>query len=69
MPYTPSTAQSDHAIVDAVASLDLDLSADEIQALEVPYTPCEDLQALSGQAEIRRRMGLTRSLAETLQNA
>jgi len=37
--------------------------------LEVPYTPCEDLQALSGQAEIRRRMGLTRSLAETLQNA
>ena len=97
--YTPATADSDHAIVDAVglvaqgrevsraqialawlrsrpvvvaplvgassagqiddavASLDIELTDDEIELLEAPYTPRADSQALSDQAEIRRRMG------------
>jgi 1-deoxyxylulose-5-phosphate synthase len=45
-----STAQID----DAVASLDLELTADELAALERPYTPRHDLQGVSDEAELQR---------------
>jgi 1-deoxyxylulose-5-phosphate synthase len=50
-----STAQID----DAVASLDLELTDDEVRALEAPYTPRHDWQGISDEAEmeaIRRRV-------------
>jgi 1-deoxyxylulose-5-phosphate synthase len=61
-------ASSAKQIDDAVASLDLDLTGDEIQALEAPYTPRDDFQSLSDEAEIQRRMGLTRSLSSMIQS-
>ncbi|MCU1682494.1 MAG: alcohol dehydrogenase [Amycolatopsis sp.] len=39
---------------DAVASLDLDLTDDEVAALETPYTPRHDLQGVSDSAEMAR---------------
>jgi aryl-alcohol dehydrogenase-like predicted oxidoreductase len=39
-------------IDDAVASLDLDLTDDEINALEAPYTPRYDFQGVSDEAEL-----------------
>jgi aryl-alcohol dehydrogenase-like predicted oxidoreductase len=96
--YTPTTGQSDHAIVDAVgavtqarrvkraqialawlrskpvvtaalvgastvrqiddavASLDIELSDDEIRALEAPYTPRYDFQGISDDAGLRAIM-------------
>jgi 1-deoxyxylulose-5-phosphate synthase len=44
------TAQID----DAVASLDLELSADELAELERPYTPRYDFQGISDDAELDR---------------
>ena len=45
-----STAQID----DAVASLDLELTGDELAALERPYTPRYDFQGVSDEAELDR---------------
>jgi aryl-alcohol dehydrogenase-like predicted oxidoreductase len=45
-----STAQID----DAVASLAIDLTAEEIRALEAPYTPRVDLQGISDEREMAR---------------
>jgi aryl-alcohol dehydrogenase-like predicted oxidoreductase len=47
-----STAQID----DAVASLDVDLTDDEIRALEAPYTPRYDFQGISSDAEMQAMM-------------
>lgn len=50
-----STAQVD----DAVASLEIDLSDEEVRMLEAPYTPRNDWQGISDEAEleaIRRRV-------------
>jgi len=41
-------------IDDAVAALDVQLGADEIRALERPYTPRYDLQGISDEAELQR---------------
>ena len=45
-----TTAQID----DAVASLDIELSVNEIAGLERPYTPRHDLQGISDEAELDR---------------
>jgi len=45
-----TTAQID----DAVASLDIELGAEEIAALERPYTPRDDFQGVSDEAEMQR---------------
>jgi len=45
-----TTAQID----DAVASLDIELGTDEIAALEQPYTPRDDYQGVSDEAEMQR---------------
>ena len=45
-----TTAQID----DAVASLDIELTATEIAALEGPYTPRYDFQGVSDEAEMQR---------------
>jgi hypothetical protein len=41
-------------IDDAVASLGLELAADEVAALERPYTARFDWQGISGEAELQR---------------
>ena len=41
-------------IDDAVASLDLELTADELAGLERPYTPRHDFQGVSDEAELDR---------------
>jgi 1-deoxyxylulose-5-phosphate synthase len=41
-------------IDDAVASLDLELTDEEIKQLEVPYTPRPDFQGVSDDAELGR---------------
>jgi len=43
-------------IDDAVASLDVTLSEDEIRALEAPYTPRYDFQGISNDAELQQIM-------------
>jgi aryl-alcohol dehydrogenase-like predicted oxidoreductase len=43
-------------IDDAVASLDIDLTADEIRELTTPYTPRYDFQGISDEAELQRIM-------------
>ncbi|EXG82816.1 aldo/keto reductase [Cryptosporangium arvum] len=46
-------------IDDAVASLDVELTDDEVRALEAPYTPRHDWQGISDEAEleaVRRRV-------------
>ncbi len=43
-------------IDDAVASLDIALSADEIRSLETPYTPRYDFQGISDDADIQAIM-------------
>jgi aryl-alcohol dehydrogenase-like predicted oxidoreductase len=43
-------------IDDAVDSLDVTLSADEIRALEAPYTPRYDFQGISNDAELQQIM-------------
>ncbi|GAA4724735.1 aldo/keto reductase [Nocardioides endophyticus] len=48
-------------IEDAVASLDLELTADEIESLEAPYTPRYDFQGASDETELARiskKMGI-----------
>jgi hypothetical protein len=57
--YSPAEEASNRAITDAVASLDLGLTDDEVAALEAPYTPRYDWQGISDEAEmeaIRRRV-------------
>jgi aryl-alcohol dehydrogenase-like predicted oxidoreductase len=39
---------------DAVASLDIELTADEVAAVEAPYTPRSDFQGISDDAELAR---------------
>jgi hypothetical protein len=41
-------------IDDAVASLDIELTSDELERLERPYTPRTDLQGVSDEAELQR---------------
>jgi len=41
-------------IDDAVASLEIELTAEEIAALEQPYTPRYDFQAISDEAELQK---------------
>ncbi|MFF3753415.1 aldo/keto reductase [Streptomyces sp. NPDC002018] len=43
-------------IDDAVSSLDIDLTEDEIRVLEAPYTPRHDFQGISDDRELRRVM-------------
>jgi aryl-alcohol dehydrogenase-like predicted oxidoreductase len=45
-------AGSVHQIDDAVASLDVELTDDEVRALEAPYTPRYDFQGISDDAEL-----------------
>ena len=40
-------------IDDAVTSLDIDLTSDEIRALEAPYTPRYDFQGISDDAALQ----------------
>ncbi|MER5795478.1 aldo/keto reductase [Streptomyces sp. NPDC001980] len=49
-------ASTTQQIDDAVASLALELSDEEIRALEAPYTPRHDFQGVSDDAEIRAIM-------------
>jgi aryl-alcohol dehydrogenase-like predicted oxidoreductase len=49
-------ASSTTQIDDAVASLDIELSDDEITRLERPYTPRHDFQGISDDAEMHRIM-------------
>jgi 1-deoxyxylulose-5-phosphate synthase len=51
-------ASSMAQIDDAIASLDLDLTDDEIRRLEEPYTPRRDFQGVSDDAELARIMAL-----------
>jgi diketogulonate reductase-like aldo/keto reductase len=49
-------------IDDALASLDIELTADEVAQLERPYTPRYDFQGISDDAELARisaRIGIT----------
>lgn len=49
-------------IDDAIASLDIDLTTDEVTRLERPYTPRYDFQGISDDAELARisaRIGIT----------
>ena len=39
---------------DAVASLEIELTDDEVTALEAPYTPRDDFQGISDDAELAR---------------
>ncbi len=43
-------------IDDAVASLEIELTEDEIERLERPYTPRDDFQGVSDEAELQRLM-------------
>jgi len=46
---------------DAVASLDLELTEEEVAGLEAPYTPRADFHGVSDEAELQRisaRLGL-----------
>jgi len=45
-------AGSVHQIDDAVASLDVELTDDQVRALEAPYTPRHDFQGISDEAEL-----------------
>lgn len=48
-------------LADAVASIDIALTSDEVEQLEVPYTPRYDFQGVSdpvGLAAISKRMGI-----------
>jgi hypothetical protein len=47
-------ANTTSQIDDAVASLDLELTADEVEQLERPYTPRHDFQGVSDEAELQR---------------
>jgi aryl-alcohol dehydrogenase-like predicted oxidoreductase len=49
-------ASSVRQIDDAIASLDLTLSGEEIRALEAPYTPRSDFQGISDDAELQAIM-------------
>jgi len=48
---------------DAVASLDIELTDDEIAALERPYTPRHDFQGISDEAELEKIRDLVPGLA------
>jgi aryl-alcohol dehydrogenase-like predicted oxidoreductase len=47
-------ANSTSQIDDAVASLDVDLTDDEVTTLQAPYTPRYDFQGISDEAELQR---------------
>ena len=42
---------------DAVASLDIELTGEEVDELEAPYTPRHDFQGVSDDAEVARISG------------
>jgi aryl-alcohol dehydrogenase-like predicted oxidoreductase len=41
-------------LADAVASLDIDLTGEEVAELQAPYTPRADFQGVSDEAELAR---------------
>jgi len=47
-------ANTTSQIDDAVASLDIELAAEELAALEQPYTPRHDFQGISDEAELQK---------------
>lgn len=49
-------ASSAKQIDDAVASLDIELTQDELAALEAPYTPRYDFQGISDDRELQALM-------------
>ena len=49
-------ASTTRQIDDAVASLSIELSDEEIRALEAPYTPRHDFQGISDDAEMQAIM-------------
>jgi aryl-alcohol dehydrogenase-like predicted oxidoreductase len=49
-------ASSTQQLDDAVLSLDIDLTDDEIRALEAPYTPRYDFQGISDDKELQAIM-------------
>jgi aryl-alcohol dehydrogenase-like predicted oxidoreductase len=54
-------ASKPHHLADAVASLDIELTDDEVAELEAPYTPRADFQGVSDDAELARisaRLGI-----------
>jgi aryl-alcohol dehydrogenase-like predicted oxidoreductase len=54
-------ASKPHHLADAVASLDIELTDDEVAELEAPYTPRADFQGVSDDAELTRisaRLGI-----------
>jgi Aldo/keto reductase family len=54
-------ATEPHHLADAVASLDIELTDDEVAELEAPYTPRADFQGVSDDAELARisaRLGI-----------
>jgi aryl-alcohol dehydrogenase-like predicted oxidoreductase len=50
-------SKSSH-IADAVASIDIDLTDDEVAQLEAPYTPRNDFQGNADDAQIRATSAL-----------
>jgi aryl-alcohol dehydrogenase-like predicted oxidoreductase len=54
-------ATKPHHLADAVASLDIELTGDEVAEIEAPYMPRADLQGVSDDAELARisaRLGI-----------
>jgi diketogulonate reductase-like aldo/keto reductase len=49
-------ASTTRQIDDAVASLSIELSDEEIRALEAPYTPRHDFQGISDDADLQAIM-------------
>jgi aryl-alcohol dehydrogenase-like predicted oxidoreductase len=45
-------ANSTKHVDDAIASLDIELTADEVRALQAPYTPRNDFQGVSDEADL-----------------
>ena len=59
-------ASSAQQIDDAVASVDLDLTEDEIRALESPYTPRTEFPPVSDEADLRKLMAGTPGFASLI---
>jgi len=53
-PWPEGTDSAGSHIDDAVASLEIELSDDEVARLEAPYTPRYDFQGISDDAELAR---------------
>jgi len=63
-----TTSPKPQHLADAVASLDVELTIDEIERLETPYTPRDDFQGISDPATlaaISQRVGIAPADAAT----